>query len=577
MRKRGFQHWSYVGRLGGAIAVLLFSPQLGSAGLLPGGKNMRSDCYVELDVEGASGTNKATCTDGDPACDTDGQCQGTCTFAVKVCLNQTNVSQCTPSPFKKTPKVGGGLQVPSAEDDSAVCSDTQSLTVGLKRGGKKKGTKKIKATAIVDGKPKKEIDQFTFTCMPRVGACPTTTTTTTSTTSTTSATPTTTTLPIVCGDGVRQAPTEECDGSDFGGATCTTPGGKLVCTAQCTIDRSQCASVQPTKLAFTNVAGTLFCGDPGLSPGGPQAPFAGALFSDTACTTKISDLGLGCLYIGGGGAISVPPGATPDGATAFYGIDASGTTLTATAPGSGGIDRSNCSAGAGPGKHCIGGVNTGNVCSADSDCGGSAGTCALDANCDFAAPLPIPNGGLSTCVVNVFQTDSSGTFDLTTGSSAVTIPLSSRTYLTGNAAFPCPKCIAGTCNYGPGTTCSAGTNSLGTSIDCPPPADKFLAALAVTLGPLTSGSAMMTNATGKFCPGQGEGSFGALGAFGKKDAQCIQEAGLPAGDLSDGNPHPGILTSVFCIPVTGNPAIDPAADLPGPGAFSITGNARAIP
>jgi len=560
---------------------LLFSPQLGSAGLLPGGKNARSDCYVELAVQGTSGGHKATCIDGDASCDTDGKCQGTCTFAVAVCLNQTNLELCTPSPFKKPVTVKGGLVVPPANGTEPICGPPQVLTVPLKANGKKKGRKKVKATAIVTGKPKKEIDQFLFTCLPRDGACPTTTTSTTvaeaSTTTTTTPTSTTTTTTFPCGDGIRQPP-EECDGADFGGATCANPTDVLTCTPQCTIDRSTCSPI-PTKLGFTNVAGTTFCGDPGLSPGGPQAPFAGALFSDTACTTKISDLGLGCLYIGGGGAISVPPGATPDGATAFYGIDASGTTLTATAPGSGGIDRSNCSAGAGPGKHCIGGINTGNVCSADSDCGGSAGTCALDANCDFAAPLPIPNGGLSTCVVNVFQTDSSGTFNLATGASSVTIPLSSRTYLTGNSASPCPKCENSTCNSGPnaGMGCSAGTNSLATSIDCPPAADKFLAALAVTLGPLTSGSAEKTEATGKFCPGQGEGTFGALGAFGKPAARCIQEAGSPAGDLSDGNPHPGVLASVFCIPVTGNPAIDPAADLPGPGAFSITGSARAIP
>jgi hypothetical protein len=573
MRKRRAHGWSYVGRLISVIAVLLGCSQLASADFLPGGKNKRSDCYVELDVQGVSGTNKVTCTDGDPACDTDGQCQGTCTFGVKVCLSQTNLSACTPQPFKRPPKVSGGLEVPSAQGASPVCSSSRSLEVPLKGGKKNKpGRKRIKATAIVTGKPKKEIDQFTFICMPRQGACPTTTTTITTTTTPTTTTTSTTVPTAVCGNGVREAPAEECDGTDFGGATCLTPGGSLVCTAQCKIDRSHCPMTAFRKLIFTNSPGTTFCGSAGLTTP-PDPPFAGAIFSDAGCTTKIVDLGLGCLYIGGGNAISVPPGATPDGATTYYGI--SGSNLVAD-PGTG---PGTCSQKAGPGMHCIGPTNPGMACAGDGDCGGSPGSCALDANCFFAAPLPIENAGLSTCVVNVFQSDSSGTVDLAAGASSVTIPLSSRTYLTGSSASPCPKCVGGTCDAGAnaGMACTpAGT--LQTSLDCPPSPGNFLAPLAVTLGPLTSGTASSREASGKFCPGQaGGGAFGAAGAFGKPAAQCIQETGSSGGDLTDGNPHPGNLASVFCIPPTGNPAIDPAADLPGPGAFSITGNAQALP
>jgi len=46
-----------------------------------------------------------------------------------------------------------------------------------------------------------------------------------------------------CGDGVLNQETEECDGSDFGGKTCSSFGydaGYLVCTSSCTIDTSNC-------------------------------------------------------------------------------------------------------------------------------------------------------------------------------------------------------------------------------------------------------------------------------------------------------------------------------------------------
>src|SRR5688572_14123307 len=48
---------------------------------------------------------------------------------------------------------------------------------------------------------------------------------------------------LSCGDGVRDAAEEDCDGDDFGGVTCDTlglPGGELICDATCTIDSTGC-------------------------------------------------------------------------------------------------------------------------------------------------------------------------------------------------------------------------------------------------------------------------------------------------------------------------------------------------
>jgi hypothetical protein len=313
----------------------------------------------------------------------------------------------------------------------------------------------------------------------------------------------------------------------------------------------------------------------------------------------IDGLGLGCLYIGGGKATTVPPSLIPDGATNFFQV--SGSNLVAQST----TGRTSCTAGAGPGKHCVnahcvtdadcdGSVgscgagfcnNPGTQanplsCSTDADCGGSPGSCGLDANCYFGPPLPIatppPNEALTTCVLNVIQTDASGTGNAATGDSNVTIPLASRVYITGNAGAPCPKCVSGTCAAGgedTGHACVT-TSNLMTSLDCRPPLAGFQAPLPVTLTPLTTGTASKTATDGIFCPGQVAGN---PGAFGQPTTRAIQESGMAAGNLTDNQPHHSILAAVFCIPKTGNVAIDGVASLPGPGAIGLNGTAQITP
>src|SRR5258706_7137850 len=91
--------------------------------LVAGGGAPRSDCYLAFDVRGARGlsTRAAECTDGDPACDLDGECDRTCRFGVAVCLNQVapSLPNCTP-PYPPSPLVQavepganpGGLSLP---------------------------------------------------------------------------------------------------------------------------------------------------------------------------------------------------------------------------------------------------------------------------------------------------------------------------------------------------------------------------------------------------------------------------------------------------------------------------------
>ena len=271
--------------------------------------------------------------------------------------------------------------------------------------------------------------------------------------------------------------------------------------------------------------------------------------------------GSGCLYIGGGNS-DVAPSLIPENATTIFNSP-DGMTLVASL----GTGQRDCSTGPQSTKHC---VNDASVeCSTDADCAGLPGSCAPDANCFFGPPVPV-NGFPQTCVVNTFAADGSGTLNLSTGESSVSIDLASRVYITTVAATPCPQCVDGACTFGqnPGGACTTVNSSL-TTLDCPPSDGTFLATLPVNLTPLTTGHNIVTAADGNFCPSQKT-----AGAFKFPATEAIQQTGSPSGDLSDDLPHPSVLVSNFCIPPTNNLALDNTADLPGPGSLSLPGNAQ---
>ena len=179
------------------LGLLLVSPFLLSAvgsaqaGTVTGGGPAKTDCYSTFDVKGnktASGV-RLDCTDGDPECDTDGQCGNGCTFQVRLCPNQTG-GACTSPGLSKAIKVRGAAIPAPASLTGTDCGSFASITVALKKKGKKPGTKRITSLAVGTDK-KKDKDTLVLKCIPRPpGPCPTTTTstilsTTTSTTSTT--------------------------------------------------------------------------------------------------------------------------------------------------------------------------------------------------------------------------------------------------------------------------------------------------------------------------------------------------------------------------------------------------------
>ncbi len=251
----------------------------------------------------------------------------------------------------------------------------------------------------------------------------------------------------------------------------------------------------------------------------------------------------------GGGASSVPEGLIPDGATSRFAI----------------------------------GSCAGDVCQLTPTTGRGDGIDCTSAGCFFGPPLPIPNAGLTVCVVNTFGSNGGGSVDKSTGALTLNAPLSSRVFLTGEPTQPCPRCSAtgspgspglGTCDRGArqGQSCST-TNSQGLSADCAPggsDGSADLGAIGVDLSPLVTSTASDSDPAGLFCPGQTTTNDN-QGCFGEPTCRSISVNGLPAGPLSLNSTQAVTLASSFCIPAVGNLVIDGAASLPGPGAASLPG------
>jgi hypothetical protein len=277
--------------------------------------------------------------------------------------------------------------------------------------------------------------------------------------------------------------------------------------------------------------------------------------------SNVADLGLGCLYLPFAGGARIPDGVTKRVAI----VSAAGSTLTFA--GSDAASTLECTKSSGPGKHCL---TAGNAsCTTDGDCLGLSGACAFDTNCFFVQPIPIANGPLSICLVDVVETEETGTIDVGSGAISITEHHASRAYVTGDAASPCPRCVAGVCTAGKNAGGPCGVvGGLGTSVDCLPDDASFIAAVQLH-EQFSTGASEIADFGAGFCPAQT-----VPGAYGASDGVRVVAAGSPAGSLADGAPHAVALASTFCVPSTGSPVLDALVKLPGPGMVSAAGLVR---
>jgi len=178
-------------RHAGLLALTVFIPTVSWA-LLPGGGSPQHDCHVEFDAPGLAlnwphfdparpkPAKEIRCFDGDGGCDADGHPNGSCHFAVDVCLRNADpeLPACTPADVEY-------VAVPGHPDDpelnalrsaltallpatSTTCTTGQGLTTLLQAPTAAVGRRSTRVLKVkVRTATARDSDKLKLTCMPR--------------------------------------------------------------------------------------------------------------------------------------------------------------------------------------------------------------------------------------------------------------------------------------------------------------------------------------------------------------------------------------------------------------------------
>ena len=178
-RLLGITRWSLARRLkkyglptASLLAVLaLVVPA--AATRIPGGDDPRTDCYAQLEVDGAAASGRvAQCADGDTRCDADGTANDSCRFRVALCLNQdTARPTCVPPGMLRdvrTRRAAAGLAVPPLDSSACGAFVDVDVPVKLRRGGRvrRPGKVHLPVTARSSITPRTDRDNAMLVCLP---------------------------------------------------------------------------------------------------------------------------------------------------------------------------------------------------------------------------------------------------------------------------------------------------------------------------------------------------------------------------------------------------------------------------
>ncbi len=154
------------------LTICLLALAVPASARVPGGGPAATDCFSEFDGPGITAVKgtRVECIDGDPACDKDDTCDGTCEFLVRVC-----VSQCAPP--KTIDRIvnvkGAPLRLPTLPTSAPACGGYESVTTRRPKGKKPRpGKARISLRAFAAGEAKGDRDKITLVCKPRKDECP---------------------------------------------------------------------------------------------------------------------------------------------------------------------------------------------------------------------------------------------------------------------------------------------------------------------------------------------------------------------------------------------------------------------
>jgi hypothetical protein len=187
--------WRLLLEAGVGVVAVATAATATRASVVGGGGKASTDCLAVFDAganDPAKKPRNVKCTDGDPACDTDGVINGVCEIPVAVCANSTAFSSCTLSGVESLTvdhaldngdknfdpelqalqtRIDNGIQPPTDETD--LCTVATHFHVSIKGPvGKNKcqsNSKTIKVKTIskpLAGKVSTDTDTIKLTCVP---------------------------------------------------------------------------------------------------------------------------------------------------------------------------------------------------------------------------------------------------------------------------------------------------------------------------------------------------------------------------------------------------------------------------
>ena len=159
------------------LTVRSFATILPGGGPLPNGSSVRTDCFLYAEMQGTLAVRQdkfIDCTDGDPTCDQDGQCNGSCTFRARICTGQPMPTHCTYPHVLHSVHISRQCPMPAPPTlTGSVCGAFVDFDVPLTRnGGPRNRRCQASARAEASVRPRLDRDVFVFSCRPRTGPCP---------------------------------------------------------------------------------------------------------------------------------------------------------------------------------------------------------------------------------------------------------------------------------------------------------------------------------------------------------------------------------------------------------------------